>query len=601
MAEANRILEGTSPERFDAFLDVHFPTRKIDRVLLVNPPDADSEVFRFETAHRGRNTNFAPYGLGVIAENLRQANIDVRICNLNNLVLRAACEAESADDFDFNSVWQHQLDSAIADFKPDMIGVSCMFTMTHNVFGQVCERAAGHDIPVAIGGVHVSNDVERVMGDIPSADIAFMREGDLAIRRFVNVVRKDLGAENLAQVIFNDGGEKLYADGAVVPSAEEMDVIPALDLMNVSESARYGTIGSFYFLKDRDTRLATVLTNRGCRAQCTFCSVRNFNGVGVRHRSISSVVDEFERLQNDHGIGHVMLLDDDAFKDHRRAISLYNEMVRRGLTLTWDASNGVIASSCTEEVISAAVESGCIALHIGMESGNRQILKEVKKPGTPETFLRAAEVLRKFPDLYSSAYIIIGFPNENISMIRDTMSVSAEMDLDWYRISILQPLPNTPIYESMNEQGLISNTNKSEVRMALGSYGKVNEKQNKLQTSPEEFREMFDSLAADEIPDGEQITDIWFYMNYKMNFHRLFNEKRPLKLEQQRKMLTNLVDIVSPEHGFGLYFLALMEKNAAGQASPATLERLHNQVAASPYWSQRLAAYGLDPESLAAA
>ena len=66
-------------------------------------------------------------------------------------------------------------------------------------------------------------------------------------------------------------------------------------------------------------QFATVLSNRGCRAQCTFCSVRNFNGVSVRQRSVESVLDELELLKDRYGIGHFVWLDDDLLKDHRRA------------------------------------------------------------------------------------------------------------------------------------------------------------------------------------------------------------------------------------------------------------------------------------------
>ena len=52
----------------------------------------------------------------------------------------------------------------------------------------------------------------------------------------------------------------------------------------------YGTVGAFYCFKPKDTVFATVLSNRGCRAQCTFCSVANFNGRAVRsHRPKESI------------------------------------------------------------------------------------------------------------------------------------------------------------------------------------------------------------------------------------------------------------------------------------------------------------------------
>ena len=74
---------------------------------------------------------------------------------------------------------------------------------------------------------------------------------------------------------------------------------------------------------------------------------------------------------------------------------LFNEMVRNNLNMTFDNTNGVIAASCTEEVMNAAAAAGCIGLTVGMESGNRDILRSIRKPGTVENFLRAGEVLNK--------------------------------------------------------------------------------------------------------------------------------------------------------------------------------------------------------------
>ena len=118
--------------------------------------------------------------------------------------------------------------------------------------------------------------------------------------------------------------------------------------------------------------------------------MRNFNGVSVRQRSVESVFDELEILNKDHGIEHIVWLDDDLLKDHKRAIELFNGIVNRKISISWDATNGVIASSCTKEVVDAMSKSGCIALNIGMESGNREILKQIKKPGTVETFLKGS-------------------------------------------------------------------------------------------------------------------------------------------------------------------------------------------------------------------
>lgn len=290
----------------EQFLDSVFPTREIKRVLLVNPPDADASLFQFATAARGRYTNYPAYGLAVLAEQLRGHSIDVRICNLNHEVLRTCAAVTSEAEFDFDSTWQTCIDREIAAFEPDLVGITCMFTMTHTAFKHVCQHVAARGVPVAIGGVHVSNDVNRVLDDVATASFAFVREADLALPRFIEVVRQKVSISELGQVIFNDENRRLSYTADCQPGADDLNTIPAYDLTEMPANADHGVIGAFYCFKPSGTKFATVLSNRGCRAQCTFCSVRNFNGVGVRQRRVESVVNELEILEKEYGVDHVM-------------------------------------------------------------------------------------------------------------------------------------------------------------------------------------------------------------------------------------------------------------------------------------------------------
>ena len=577
-----------------------FPDQRLDRVLLVNPPDADASLFRFEAARRGVAPNFPPYGLTVLAQQLRRVGVQVRIVNLNHAVLKASRAAASLDAFDFDAVWQAELDAAIESFQPDLIGVTCMFTMTHESLRQVSERAARSGVPVAIGGVHVTNDVERVLDSIPAARFAFLREGDQAVQAFVRAVRGEIDVDALGQVILVDPATRLRHrfTAECQPSAQTIDVVPAFELTEIGELARHGIIGSFHYFKPPEARFATSLAGRGCRARCTFCSVRTFNGKGVRLRSVSSVLDELQRLEQEYGVEHVMWLDDDLLKDERRAVALFNGMVQRGLRLTWDASNGVIAASCTDEVIAAAEASGCIALIIGMESGNPDVLRRIAKPGTVEVFLAAAEVLRRYERINSNVYLMLGFPGETVGMIRDTIDVSLRMNLDWYRIKPLQPLPSTPIYQTMLEQGLIDEADPQAVRYITGAYGKHVGMERDTGAAGADFRRQIEALPADHIPSRALIDDLWFYMNYRLNYERVLGESRPVKLEQARAVLQSICDLIAPDNAFALYTLAAVQRKLDGAPAPEILARLQRQQTTSPFWRDRLVAFELDVDAL---
>jgi radical SAM superfamily enzyme YgiQ (UPF0313 family) len=577
-----------------AFFARYFP-RNIRRVLLVNPPDADSSLFRIETAKRGRYTNYPPYGLGVLAQNLRDIGVDVRLLNLNHIVLKAA---RSRADFNFDKTWQDALWAEVADFDPDLVGVTCMFTMTHTSFKRVCEYAAKEcGAVVAIGGVHVTNDVERVLDDVSHARVAFLREGDVAIKSFVATANGGT-LNRMGQVILDDGVERFRFTEERQPGESEIDVLPAYDLCDIGELSQHGTVGAFYCFKPKGTRFATVLSNRGCRAQCTFCSVRNFNGKRVRQRSVASVLDELQLLEEKYGIDHVMWLDDDLLKDHARAIALFDGKVKRGLKMTWDATNGLIAASCTDEVVRAMAESGCIAINIGMESGSPEILRKVKKPGTVDNFIEAADILRKYPQIHSSVFLMVGFPGETMGQIHQTIDVAKRMDMDWYRISPVQPLPNTPMYDAMVEQGLVQAVGSKELRFMGGAYGKQAEIEQGQRMTTASFKEAFAAIAPDAIPTEDQITDIWFYMNFHLNFRRLFTETNRVKIEQQFAHLRTLSDVISPENGFALYFTAYLQQKFMGKIERGIMERLTARLETSPYWRDRFAAFDLKIEDL---
>jgi radical SAM superfamily enzyme YgiQ (UPF0313 family) len=581
---------------------------KIKKVLLVQPPDSDKKIFNFSSAKRGRLWNYPPYGLGVLAKRLQEENIEVKILNLNNEILKyIKLSNVTEENFDFDTIWKDSLDNLLNNFEPCFVGLTSMFSQSHEITKQLSEyiRDKDKNIIIGAGGVHITNSIvdektfEKFVKDMKDIDFYFKYEADLSFLNFIKCVNGDCNLDKLGQMVIKiNDYDFIFIDKKLHPHANDLDTIPAMELMEISELSKYGTIGSFFCLTPPETKISTVISNRGCRAQCTFCSVRNFNGVGVRRRSAHSVVEELKRLRFDYDIKHIMWLDDDFLYNPKESIELFNLITKSNLDMTWDCSNGVIAAACKDEVIDAAEKSGCIGVNIGMESGNREILKSVRKPGTVENFLKAAEVFRKYERINARVFLMIGFPNESYQMILDTIEVSKQMALDWYNVSILEPLPNTPIFDSMVQEGSIDleNLNFSDIRYNSGGLGKHKAQKKDMLSS--EFNEAFNVKELNKIPPKEKLDDIWAYMNYHLNFKRLTENHTEKKLIQKKKYVENITDLISPENCLALYFLGYLEKKIYGKASIITINKLISTLEAHSYWQKRFDEFNLSVKDI---
>ncbi len=590
------------------YLTKQFPAG-IGKVLFIIPPDADENTFNFQTAKRGRYWNFPPYGAGVLAtlfceiETNGMEKRDCKILNLNQNMLEAVTNNAGTNGFSYNEVIKNSLENI--NFSPDLICFSVMFSQTHESLKHVLAELKTHTIlnkaPIAIGGVHITNAFvnistrEKLLQDLSGVKFLFTYECEQSFKDFVCVVEGDQIC-NLSQVYIADLDQ--YQSNKSVPNSKLLDVIPKYEIMEISKLSKFGKIGSFYCHTTPDTKIATIVSNRGCRAQCTFCSVRNFNGVGVRHRSIESIIKELKILRYGYDIKHIMWLDDDIFKDSKRTVDMFNAIANENLGMTFDCSNGVIAASCTDEILSASARAGLIGLNIGMESGSKKILREIKKPGTPATFLEAAEKLKKYPEINSRVFLMIGFPGETYKDILDTFEVAREMSLDWYNITILQPLPNTPIFDSMVAQGYIdpSKVDFSSIRYNSGGLGKhqSNKNVNLKDVASVDFIKIFQEHNLNDVPEADELDKIWAFMNYHLNFKPLLFETREIKLKQKLEYIQNLCDIVVPENAFAQYFrISLLNKMGSG-VGQKEIDNLREYVLGNTFWEKRFVELGLD-------
>ncbi len=219
--------------------------------------------------------------------------------------------------------------------------------------------------------------------------------------------------------------------------------------------------------------------------------------------------------------------------------------------------------------------------------------------------MKAADIVRKYEQINARVLLIVGFPGETLNMILDTIKLAEKMNLDWCNIAILQPWKSTPIYDAMVEKGLLGEeegTLKTKGNKIapynLGPYSRQRAIERGRLAPSEGLQSIFEDLDLDSVPTPDQLDNIWFYMNYRVNFFRLFRETRQVKLAQQYKWLSYVHKLSAPDNALVMYFYGYLQYRVLGEVEDSLVLKLEDKLAQSGYWRERFDYLGLHPGDL---
>ena len=248
---------------------------KIKRVLLLFPP-----AFTIKSA---RDINpLPPIGIGMLAAVLEKKNYDVQI--LDCLVHGWDQEEESPTNRDIVRVGltNKQIKTFIEEFKPDVVGVSCMFSVQHNIYPQVFEaiKSADPGIITVAGGAHVTVCSKEVLDD-PHCDYIIAGEGEESIVDFLDAIQGKKSFEEVDGLGWENDSKKIL--NPKLNWLEDLDSLPfpAYHLLGLEQ---YFGLESSHGIR-HSKEFAPIVTSRGCPAKCTFCSANKMFGYKFRTRS----------------------------------------------------------------------------------------------------------------------------------------------------------------------------------------------------------------------------------------------------------------------------------------------------------------------------
>ena len=175
-------------------------------------------------------------------------------------------------------------------------------------------------------------------------------------------------------------------------------------------------------------------------------------------------MDEIERLYNDYGIREFFDCSDEFNNNVSHALAICEEIKKRGLKIAWKTS--VRAAPLPEELAKAMAESGCWYVLIGIETGNLETMKGIRKHITFEQVENACRVLHKYNIRVNGLFMLYNVWGENGELRHETTDMVKNtfryMDylvkkglLDYVGWSITMPYPGSELYQIAVKYNLI--------------------------------------------------------------------------------------------------------------------------------------------------
>lgn len=196
-----------------------------------------------------------------------------------------------------------------------------------------------------------------------------------------------------------------------------------------------------------------LFTGRGCAwGLCTFCLWPNTinKGAGYRKRKIGSAIEELRFIQEELPYIKEVFIQDDVLPKER-AIELSEAILENKLKLCWSCYSRPELDFATLRLMKKA---GCRTMHVGYESSNPQILKNIKKGVSPQRMEEFTKSANKV-GLFIVADLITGLPGETVETIKATVQWAKRLPVQRYTITLPKPYPETPFYDYLFEHGYL--------------------------------------------------------------------------------------------------------------------------------------------------
>ena len=337
------------------------------------------------------------------------------------------------------------LRARLIELKPDIVGATAI---TPSIYKAEAALKIAKDLfPQAVtmlGGVHATFMYKQVLSEAPWIDVIVRGEGEEILVNLVNAIaggRWPQDRDTIEGLAFADQGAIRATKAA--PTVKNLDAInPDWDILEWSKYT-YVPLG---------VRVAIPNMARGCPFTCSFCSQWKF-WRDYRIRDPKKVVDEIEKLVNDHQVGFFILADEEPTINRKKFVQFCEELIARGLPdkVKWGINTRVTDIMRDKELLPLYRRAGLVHVSLGTEAAAQLKLDQFNKETKVADNKEAIRLLRE-ADIFTEAQFIVGLDNETPETLEETYKMAWDWQPDLANWSMYTPWPFSPLFADLADK-----------------------------------------------------------------------------------------------------------------------------------------------------
>ena len=344
-----------------------------------------------------------------------------------------------------NHISDEDLRAKLIELQPDVVGTTAITPAIY--VAETVLQIAREAVPSAVtvlGGIHGTFMYKQVLSEAPWIDVIVRGEGEEIFLNLIGCIaegRWPAERRSINGLAFIDG-EEIRATPAA-STVKDLDAInPDWSLLEWSK----------YIYVPLGKRVAIPNMARGCPFTCSFCSQWKF-WRDYRVRDPKKVVDEIEKLVNEHDVGFFILADEEPTINRKKFIQFCEELIARGLPekVQWGINTRVTDIYRDRELLSFFRKAGLVHVSLGTEAAAQLKLDQFNKETTVAENKEAIRLLRE-ADIFVEAQFIVGLDNETAETLEDTFQMAWDWQPDLANWAMYTPWPFTPLFQELKDK-----------------------------------------------------------------------------------------------------------------------------------------------------